>query len=289
MMRFAFGKNWQRFLHVLDEDRIVVAEAYLRRVLEADRLDGHRFLDVGSGSGLSSLAAWRLGAHVHSFDYDQASVACTAELKRRYAPGSARWRVEQGSALDADYLASLGTFDVVHAWGVLHHTGAMWQALENVLLPLAPGGRLVVTIYNDQGLRSRAWRGVKRAYNALPGPLRIPYSALVIGVMEGRAALRSLVTLRPHVYVRGWTHYGENRGMSKLHDWIDWIGGYPFEVARPEQIFAFYRRRGLALAQLETTAGLGCNHFVFTAPARAAAGEGARNGAYAAPVGRAAT
>lgn len=288
-MTFAFGKNWQRFLRVLNDERIAATESYLQRILEVERLDGRRFLDVGSGSGLSSLAAWRLGAQVHSFDYDEASVACTAELRRRYCPSGTNWRVEHGSALSPDYLRSLGTFDVVHAWGVLHHTGAMWQALDNVLIPLAPGGRLVVTIYNDQGFASRAWRVVKRTYNALPGPLRIPYSALVIGVMEGRAALRSLISLRPHLYLREWTSYDENRGMSKLHDWIDWIGGYPFEVARVDQIFEFYRRRGLWLTHLTTTAGLGCNDFVFAAPPTAVPGPAARNGVYAHSVGGALT
>jgi SAM-dependent methyltransferase len=260
---FAFGRNWQRFLRVLDDDRIATTGGYLRRMLEVDRLDGVRFLDIGSGSGLSSLAAWRLGADVHSFDYDPDSVACTAELRRRYCPDGERWRVEQGSALDAAYLRTLGTFDVVHAWGVLHHTGAMWQALENAIIPLRPGGALVIAIYNDQGLRSRAWHAVKRLYNTLPPVARVPYAAGVIGVVEGQSALRYLFTLRPHVYVRGWLRYGVNRGMSPLYDWIDWIGGYPFEVARPEAIFDFYRRRGLTLRQLRTTSGLGCNEFVF--------------------------
>jgi 2-polyprenyl-6-hydroxyphenyl methylase/3-demethylubiquinone-9 3-methyltransferase len=265
---FAFGRNWQRFVRLLDDDRIAATERYLRGMLQAERLDGLRFLDIGSGSGLSSLAAWRLGAHVHSFDYDHASVACTAELRRRYCPDGAGWTVEHGSALDPAYLRTLGTFDVVHAWGVLHHTGAMWQALDNALIPLAPRGRLVVAIYNDEGLRSRVWTSIKRVYNALPGPLRVPYAAVVIAGFEGNAALRALATLRPHRYARSWIGYGGQRGMSRLYDWIDWIGGYPFEVARPEGIFEFYRRRGLTLLELRTTAGLGCNEFVFEAPAQ---------------------
>jgi 2-polyprenyl-6-hydroxyphenyl methylase/3-demethylubiquinone-9 3-methyltransferase len=130
---------------------------------------------------------------------------------------------------------------------------------------------------------------VKRTYNALPGPLRIPYGALVIGAMEGKAALHSLLTLRPHVYLREWMSYGDNRGMSKLYDWIDWIGGYPFEVARPEQLFDFYRQRGLSLTHLRTTAGLGCNDFVFASPPVAVPGDRARNGIYAHSVGGALT
>src|SRR5437667_10895072 len=121
--RFEFGKNWSRFLALLDDVRIVRAEESLKQMLEVDNFEGQSFLDIGSGSGLFSLAARRLGARVHSLDYDPQSVVCTAELKQRYYPGDLEWVVEQGSALDADYLRSLGEFDIVYSWGVLHHTG----------------------------------------------------------------------------------------------------------------------------------------------------------------------
>src|SRR5690606_102989 len=137
---------------------------------------GLRFLDIGSGSGLSSLAARRLGARVHSFDYDPESVACTAELRRRFFPGSPDWTVERGSALDAGYLRGLGSFDIVYSWGVLHHTGRMWEGLANAALPVAEGGRLFVAIYNDTGTQSRRWRWIKRTYNQLPRVTRMPFA-----------------------------------------------------------------------------------------------------------------
>jgi len=96
--RFEFGKNWQRFLSVLNDERIAEAEKSLRAMLETESLSGKSFLDVGSGSGLFSLAAMRLGAaRVHSFDYDPQSVACTRELKRRYFPDAHHWTIEEGS------------------------------------------------------------------------------------------------------------------------------------------------------------------------------------------------
>src|SRR5712692_8189559 len=114
--RFAFGENWARFLALLDDQRIKDAEESLQSKLGVEDLAGKSLLDIGSGSGLFSLAARRLGARVHSFDYDPGSVACAWELKERFFPGDTRWTIDQGSVLDAAYLHSLGRFSVVYAW-----------------------------------------------------------------------------------------------------------------------------------------------------------------------------
>jgi 2-polyprenyl-3-methyl-5-hydroxy-6-metoxy-1,4-benzoquinol methylase len=263
--RFAFGKNWDRFLRVLTDERIAEAERSLREMLEVEDLRGRSFLDVGSGSGLFSLAARRLGARVHSFDYDSASVACTAELKRRYYGDDADWTVEQGSVLDQQYLESLGAHDVVYAWGVLHHTGAMWQALENVTPLVAAGGYLFLAIYNDQGAWSSRWRKIKRFYCS--GPIgRAVVCATFIPTVVARDLAADLVWRRNPV--KRYSEYKRNRGMSVLRDWIDWLGGYPFEVAKPEQVFDFFRDRRFTLQTMKTCGGsVGCNEFVFQRPA----------------------
>src|SRR5262245_35300500 len=128
---FEFGANWSRFLATVNEDRIAAAVGSLQKMLAIPSLDGRTFLDVGSGSGLFSLAAHRLGARVVSFDYDPQSVACTQQMKQRFADQT-NWHVTHGSALDEEFLQRLGSFDVVYAWGVLHHTGQMWRAIECV-------------------------------------------------------------------------------------------------------------------------------------------------------------
>src|SRR5687768_4443168 len=262
--RFEFGKNWSRFLELLDEGRIRKAEESLKAMLEVETLEGRTFLDIGSGSGLFSLAARRLGARVRSFDFDPHSVGCTAELRRRFFPDDADWQVGEGSVLDEAFVRSLGQFDVVYSWGVLHHTGEMWRALDHARLPVAPRGRLFVAIYNDTGTQAARWKWIKKTYNRLPRPLRAPFAALAVAPDEAKQALRSLLTLKPGEYVRSWTAYDSNRGMSRWRDIVDWVGGHPYEVATPEEIFEFYKARGFTLTKMRCGGvGLGCNEFVF--------------------------
>jgi len=264
--RFPFGRNWASFLGVLSEARIQEAERSLREMLGAERVAGAAFLDAGSGSGLFSLAAMRLGARtVHSFDFDPESVACARELRRRYFPDAQNWTVEQGSVLDPDYMNRLGEWDIVYSWGVLHHTGRMWEGLASVISHVKRPGLLFVSIYNDQGRMSAAWRFVKRLYNA--GALgRIG----VLSVFVPYFAIRGLTIdlLRARSPAARYTEYRKSRGMSLIHDWKDWLGGYPFEVARPEEVFEFCRSRGLSLERLTTCGGgVGCNEFVLKRPA----------------------
>jgi 2-polyprenyl-6-hydroxyphenyl methylase/3-demethylubiquinone-9 3-methyltransferase len=262
--RFEFGKNWAAFLGVLDDERITKAEESLKEMLEVDTLEGKTFLDIGSGSGLFSLAARRLGAKVHSFDFDSSSFACTQELRNRYFPNDPNWRVEQGSALDADYLTSLGKFDVVYSWGVLHHTGDMWRALENAVIPTKPGGKLFIAIYNDTGSQSRRWHWIKKTYCRLPRILKTPFAVTVSLPDELKRLASALLRLKPAEYVHSWTRYKNGRGMNRWHDIIDWVGGYPYEVATVDQIFEFYKERGFTLSKVTSGGvGLGCNEFVF--------------------------
>jgi len=263
--RFAFGENWRKFLESLDEDRIVEAERSLRNMLEVESLEGASFLDVGCGSGLFSLAARRLGARVVSFDFDADSVACTQELRRRFFPDDDQWTVGSGSALDAEFLASLGQFDFVYSWGVLHHTGDQWQAIDLVARRVQEkGGHLFIALYNDQGFRSRAWTAIKRFYCQLPAILK-PVLAFLVGAFLWipRFAF-DFLRLKPfHI----WNSYRRKRGMSPWRDVVDWVGGYPFEVSKPEEVVAFLRERNFELRRLTTVGGkLGCNEFVFELP-----------------------
>lgn len=262
--RFEFGKNWSAFLSVLDDERIARAEDSLREMLEAENLEENSFLDIGSGSGLFSLAARRLGARVFSFDFDSNSFACTKELRRRYFPEDENWTVEQGSALDEKYIESLGKFDIVYSWGVLHHTGGMWKALENAALLVKDGGKLFIAIYNDTGSQARRWHWIKKTYCKLPKFLKTPFAVLMIAPEELKSLAKSIVTLKPQNYIFSWTRYKNGRGMNRWYDIIDWVGGFPYEVAAPDELFDFYKAKGFRLTKLKTKGvGLGCNELVF--------------------------
>jgi 2-polyprenyl-3-methyl-5-hydroxy-6-metoxy-1,4-benzoquinol methylase len=254
--RFEFGNNWRSFLSVLTDHRIKVAENSLRDMLAVENLKGKRFLDIGSGSGLFSLAARNLGASVHSFDFDPASVACAQELRARYFPGDPRWVIQQGSVLDEAFLKSLGAFDIVYSWGVLHHTGDMWMAIANAASLVTKDGTLMIAIYNDVGVQSRIYQKVKMAYCS--GPLG---HALVCGFFIPYFFFRTVVSCVVHR--RNAFNFEGKRGMSVLHDWIDWLGGFPYEFASVRSIFLFLQDRGFTLKNIKTTNTLGNNQFIF--------------------------
>jgi SAM-dependent methyltransferase len=259
--RFAFGANWSRFLARLTKARIEEAGASLGHTLGLTSLAGLHFLDIGCGSGLFSLAARELGAEVHSFDYDPESVWCAGELRRRFRPDDPGWTVEQGSVLDPAYIGGLGGFEIVYSWGVLHHTGAMWRAVEQALRPVAPGGRLWIALYNWQRYLTRWWTWVKRGYHRTPAPIRPAYVVpfFLYDVVAGIAgdSWRGIDPRRRYL--------GEGRrGMDAWTDAVDWVGGLPFETARREDVIAFLRERGFVLESLQSAGRRhGCNDFLF--------------------------
>lgn len=255
--RYGFGNNWRSYLSTLTDERIAEAEKSIMELLGVNSLNDKKILDIGSGSGLFSLAMHRLGAEVYSFDYDPTSVACTKELRSRYYSNNAKWIVEEGSVLDEQFLKSLSSYDIVYSWGVLHHTGNMWTALENAASLVKKNGNIIIAIYNSQGRKSQFWKKVKKFYCS--GILGKTIITLVFIPLFFLKSIVISIIKRENEF----TSYKRKRGMSITHDWFDWLGGFPFEVASVDEIFHFFQKRGFVLKNIKTTNGLGNNQFVF--------------------------
>lgn len=254
MKQFDFGKNWQAFSEKrIDAERLMMACRSLRGLIQRDSLAGLTFLDVGCGSGLFSIAAYRLGASkVVGLDINPRCVETSKRNRDRLIP-AAPVEFYAASALEPDQLKRFGAFDVVYAWGSLHHTGSMWTAIQNVSTCVAPGGLLVLAIYNKH-MTSPLWKAIKRTYNQVPGPVQRFMIYFFGGV----------------IYVAKWLvtrtdPLKKERGMDFWFDVVDWVGGHPYEYAEPADVEWWVRDAGFGLrnyvpAQVPT----GCNEFVFS-------------------------
>lgn len=259
-LRYSFGKNWAEYVeNSFNEGAVDDSRAGLARLLRLDSLNGRVFLDIGCGSGLHSLAAYRMGAEqIISFDYDRDSVATTEQLKQR-AGNPSSWTVMQGSALDRAFMAALPKADVVYSWGVLHHTGDMWNAVRNAIIPMKPDGVFYIALYSSDNYLDpppEYWIKLKRRYN-LQG-------AIGKRIMEWWYVLKFhlLPALKsrqnPISVIRNYGH----RGMTFWTDAKDWLGGYPIEFAGLQETQTFcHRELGLDLVNIKT--GEGCTEYVF--------------------------
>lgn len=256
--RFSFGKNWRQFLKVLNDERIEEAKKSLLDFFGENKINGKSFVDVGSGSGLFSLCAAELGADkLTSIDIDDFSLECTNYLKEKYKKQN--WKIMKGSALDKKFLHSLGKFDIVYSWGVLHHTGKMWEAIDNVSHLVKDGGIFYLAIYNKkEGLfGSKFWLKLKKTYNKSG----IFGKKIIEGLFICAFFAWNFVTFQnPFKKI---SSYKSKRGMSWYYDVVDGLGGYPYEFASPEEVFHFMKKKGFELENIKTTTGIENNEFLF--------------------------
>ena len=251
-MRFGFGKNWQRFIEKhFDEERIEISRRHILGFLKMNSLEGKYFLDVGCGSGLHSLAALKAGAEkIVSFDFDMDSVQATEKL-REFSGNPPHWTVLQGSILDKDLIKKIEPADIVYSWGVLHHTGDMWQAIENTAGLMKDSSVLYIALYTYDVFVDpppEFWLDVKRRYNE-GGSLEKRWIELwyVWKFILG-CRLRSIPG-----QIRRIISHKQTRGMAFYTDIKDWLGGWPMEFAKIDDVKSFCGERlGLELVNINT-------------------------------------
>lgn len=234
--------------------------------LKYDTLKGKTFLDIGCGSGINSAAAWLAKAEkIYSFDYDPDSVTATRQL-HAFHGSPANWKIAHGSILDAEYLKTLGAFDIVYAWGMLHHTGDQWQALRNTAELMHEHSLLYIALYakETQFPDWQYWIDVKQRYNRSGKVAKCVMEAQYIWQIILGKKFRNVFTL-PRIM---W-QYQNARGMHFMTDVRDWLGGWPTEFSSvPETVTFADRELGLALVNLRT--GEANSEFLFAPKATAA-------------------
>jgi len=260
--RFKFGSNWKKYSKQIGDHQLKICTTELVDWLGAD-LQDKSFLDIGCGSGIHSMAATSLGANVFSFDYDIDSVECTRSIKDQFSKGKTDWNIEQGSVLDETYMSSIGKFDIVYSWGVLHHTGEMWKAISNSILTVKDGGRFFIAIYNKQAWKSKFWWYIKSIYNMLPNGINKIYGMSLGLFFSFINILKYTLLLQPMKAIRPLMNYKKNRGMSFYHDIIDWMGGFPYEYATYQELNNFFEEKGFKLVKGTEATSLGCHQMVF--------------------------
>lgn len=251
---FTFGKNWRGFLAQFNQAALDEAAINIRAWLGGRSLKGKRVLDVGCGSGIHSLSFWQhQPAELVSFDLDPLCVECTQSLRERSGRPD-NWRVTSGSALDSNFLAGLGQFDAVYAWGVLHHSGHLWKALANTCQLVVPGGRLWISIYTkgknyakDLGLKQRYKAAGRWGKRAMEG-------RWILGLMWQR--------LKARQNPLAWNQ-PSGRGMNTYHDLVDWLGGLPYEVADPQDVIDYCQSQGYKLERVKFAREGGCSVYLF--------------------------
>jgi len=258
---FRFGENWESYARIVDDARIAEAVKGLAKLIPAESIKGKQFLDIGCGSGLSMLAALRLGAaSVKGVDIDADSVNTTRALLSHYAPGE-KWSAEQASVFDINP-ENTGSFDIVHSWGVLHHTGDIWTAINKAAALVKPNGIFVIALYHKTPL-CNFWRAEKKFYAHAK-----KWQQWVIRCVYKAAFLLRMVTLRknPIAFI---SNYKSSRGMDWHHDVHDWLGGYPYESVLPDEVIAHMKEQSFSLERLfdigtgKGIFGTGCDEYVF--------------------------
>jgi 2-polyprenyl-3-methyl-5-hydroxy-6-metoxy-1,4-benzoquinol methylase len=244
---FSFGKNWSDFISKhFSEERVATSQQHLLKFLGLNDLRGKHFLDIGCGSGLQSLSAFLSGAEkILSFDVDDYSVKTCTEIKKKYHDPQ-NWSVLKGSILDNSFFSKIEPADIVYSWGVLHHTGDMWTAIKNSSTLIKDSGIFYIALYTTD-YNSEYWLEVKKTYNRVNNFHK--------KIMEIKYLIRHLFLpylLKFKNPLKIVWEYKKNRGMSYMTDVRDWLGGYPYEYARPEEVIFFCKKLNLELINMKT-------------------------------------
>ncbi|HRO74661.1 MAG TPA: class I SAM-dependent methyltransferase [Crocinitomicaceae bacterium] len=266
-MKQQFGNNFKdSLLTHFEEEQLHSSKEFILSYLELDDLSSKTYLDAGCGSGVFSVAAQQLGAVVTAFDIDEVALENLHAVSEKFNVPINAIKTMKGSILDEDFITYLGKFDIVLCWGVVHHCGEMWKGIENICNTVKDGGLIHFGIYNKADNfgfypdgrfgSSNFWKKIKKRYSKAP--------KFVQGIVDKLAVFGifviHLVSFKNPIKA---LRKNERRGMNWQSDLKDWLIGYPYEYATPEEVIEFMKVRGFTLVKLKTNNGLLTNNYVF--------------------------
>lgn len=118
----------------------------LARYIDYPSLRGRRVLEIGFGTGWLMNEFVRAGAEVHGIDLSRSHEAlCQHRFKGQNV------RLQVASAENIPYPD--GTFDLVAAFGVLHHASDDARCYAEVHRVLKPGARTFLALYRRHGAK----------------------------------------------------------------------------------------------------------------------------------------
>lgn len=258
-MQFDFGQNWVNFSKkALTKERILAAQCDFMRLFGSIGLNDKLFLDIGFGQGITILLAKEAGAKVFGNDINPKCMEALTNTAECMGV-SADFPVVIGSILDTSTISQISQmikagqkYDIVHSWGVLHHTGNLKIALYNAASLVTDGGYLVIAVYNSHW-SSRVWRIIKKFYCISPKAVKIVMVSIFYPII-----------CIAKIFVTGKNPLNQERGMDFFYDVVDWIGGYPYEYASIVEIINNLKHSGFkCIYTKQATVPTGCNEFVF--------------------------
>lgn len=258
-MQFDFGENWKEFSkNALTSERVSASLDAFKDLTRELSLKDQTFLDIGFGQGLSLLNATTLGAKTFGCDINPKCAEVLLENRKFYPDLKEKEiPVVVGSILVDETVQKIKAqkkegFQVVHSWGVLHHTGEMYKAIDNSMSLVAPKGHFIIAIYNKHW-SSLSWLFIKWFYCKSPAWIK-----------------KFMIYLfYPIIYLAKFIVTGQNpkkqeRGMNFFYDIIDWVGGYPYEYASTKEIISYFEKKGYeCIKTIPAKVPTGCNEFIF--------------------------
>jgi len=245
---------------------VEIATKDLKKFMPNGSLKGLSFLDAGSGGGLFSLAASKLNPEsITSFDISHKMISFCEKLKEN-STFQKNWSISQGSILDQHFLAQFDKFDYIYCWGVVHHTGSMWQAIDNITKLVKPNGHIYLGIYNHADVfaiwddrrfgSSLFWKRIKAIISHSPNF----FKSFILGLAKFSYFF---ISITEFIFGRYKFKNFKQRGMTSNLAIEDWLFGHPYEYASIDEVFTFMKNKGFSLEKIESNSGLRTNHFLF--------------------------